>query len=123
MAAIGSGRDLASRRDGRGEYNGKRGGLEQLFQRFGAAVRQWALVEATFRSEYGLTAKDIFKMSWREFRILFQNVLKPEDEDDASESEKPFDINAAFDKAQGREPASSTIRMTLEDYRQRTGMA
>jgi len=81
-------------------------------------------VESTFRSEYGLTARQIFKMSWREFRVLFQNVLKPKgEEDDSEESGEPFDINAAFDRSQGREVASSTIKMSLEDYQQRTGMA
>jgi hypothetical protein len=38
-------------------------------------VAQWALIEGSMAEHYGLTAHDIFTMSWRRFRILYRHLF------------------------------------------------
>ncbi len=68
-------------------------------------------MEATFQREYGIGVKDIFVMSWRRFRVLFEIVFTRE------EGEQEKDWNAALDRVSGRETPSHTQKMSLEEFK------
>ncbi len=74
------------------------------------------MVEAVFIEKYNADAKTIFHdMSWRKFRLLI-NANFVSDGADVETMADGFDINAAFDRAAGREPASSVQRMGLAEF-------
>ncbi len=72
------------------------------------------MVEATFRQQYGMKPHEVFDLTWREFRTLFDHVFTRDEE--ASPPEETYDWNAALDKAVGREPASSRVKMSVEEF-------
>ncbi len=51
---------------------------------------QWPKVEAEFAKEYGLTLEELFALSWRRFRVLFDGVFTwPEEDEEDPESLGP----------------------------------
>ena len=70
-------------------------------------------MEATYRTQIGATAGDIFKMTWREFRVLFDHFFT---EDPVADEPEEFDWESALDRSIGRETSSSRIPMSLEDF-------
>jgi hypothetical protein len=62
--------------------------------------------------EYGIGVKDIFKMSWRRFRVLFDAVF-------TTNTEEEFDWNAELDKAIGRQTPTNVQKMDLAEYQER----
>lgn len=38
-------------------------------------VAQWALVEGSMAEHYGLSLRDIWTMSWRRFRVLYEHLF------------------------------------------------
>jgi len=53
-------------------------------------VAQWSKVEAEFAKEYGLSLEELFSMTWRRFKVLFNGVFTwPEASDAESDPDGP----------------------------------
>lgn len=61
------------------------------------------------RQTYGTTLQDIWGMTWREFRVLFDATFS--ERASAEPESDEFDWNEALDKATGRE-TPQTVRKT-----------
>lgn len=64
-----------------------------------------------FRAEYGLSAREIFRLTWREFRVMFNHAFTRD-----TKADEKFDWNAALDRSVGREPASNRITMSIDEF-------
>lgn len=75
-------------------------------------------MEVHFKKMYGMSAQDVFAMSWRSFRnIIDQDFLRHLDK----RSEYP-DWQRDLDRQIGRETPTAVRRMTLDDFMARGGL-
>lgn len=110
------------------------------------ALSQWAEIEAGMQTHYGLSATDIWTMSWRRFVVLFSAIFSWNDPDEgdvpttvghqpdgkyrsnyqkavheargaSGEIARSFDWDAAL----GRAPADSREILTVAEMKTRMG--
>jgi hypothetical protein len=83
------------------------------------------------RERYGTTARDLFKMSWREFRVLFEALISREiisfgdgfDRDDSAPDGNKFDVIEDWNAVTGKQPdAMSKGTTSFNDYMSRNNL-
>lgn len=72
-----------------------------------SVVRQWGEVEAKFASEYGLSLRDMFDLSWRRFCVLFGGVFSWK-EDAPDEPQRLADL-VDWDSLRGQHKSVSQL--------------
>lgn len=97
-------------------------------------IAHWGVVEGTMRERYGTTVRDLFEMPWREFRTLFESLVRmgiltfndgssDDDEDDApAADDSKFDVVKDWNAMLGKTDVVPKKATSLEDFMGRHSM-
>ncbi len=80
---------------------------------------QWAKVESEFAKEYGLTLDEVFALSWRRFRVLFNGVFTRSEDPDAPDPDAPEPLapNTLYDTVDWDSPKEIVGPNIMEQFK------
>ncbi len=91
-------------------------------------------MEGSLAANYGLDLRDIWKMSWRRFSVLFRHLFttgaltRPDDEADTTPTTDPvtgserFDAVTDWNKLVGKPPPDQSNSVSFDDFMSRSGV-